>query len=98
MIPPLLAGNQLVSDILVKAIFFNDYFSKQCMTIDNSSSLPANIIFETEVRLYTFENCSGDIVSIIRSLDSNEAHRQDKIYIRMIRMGFFNFKTTGNSL
>ena len=29
--PPLLVGNQLVSDFLVKANLFNDYFSKQCL-------------------------------------------------------------------
>ena len=28
LIPPLLVGNQLVSDFLEKANFFNDYFSK----------------------------------------------------------------------
>ena len=35
-IPPLLVRNQLVSDVLGKANLFNDYFSKQCTTIDNS--------------------------------------------------------------
>ena len=29
LIPPLLVGNQLVSDLLKKANLFNDYFSKQ---------------------------------------------------------------------
>ena len=40
LIPPLLVGNQLVPDFLEKANFFNDYFSKQCTTIDNSSAIP----------------------------------------------------------
>ena len=60
--PPLLVGNQFVSDFLVKANLFNDYFSKQCTTIDNNSSTPANISFETEESFPTFEICSGDIV------------------------------------
>ena len=64
LIPPLLVGNQLVSDFLVKANLFNDYFSKQCTTIDNNSAIPAN-------------TSSGDIVKIIRSLDRNEDHGHD---------------------
>ena len=79
-------GNQLVSDLFVKANFFNDYFSKQCTIIDSNSSIPANISFETDERLSTFEICSSDIVKIIRSLDSNKAHGHDEISIRMIKI------------
>ena len=39
LIPPLLVGNELVTDFLVKANLFNDYFSQQCTTIDNDSYL-----------------------------------------------------------
>ena len=53
LIPPLLVGNQLVSDFLKKANLFNDYFGKQCMTIDNSA-IPANTTFVIEERLSTF--------------------------------------------
>ena len=86
LIPPLLVGNQLVSDFLEKANLFNDYFSKQCTTIDNNSAIPANTSFVTEERLSTFEICPGDIVKIIRSLDPNKAHGHDEITIRMIKM------------
>ena len=85
---PLLVGNQLVSDFLVKANLFNDYFSKQCTTIDNS--IPANINFETEESLSTFEICSGDIVKIIRSMDPNKAHGHDERSIRMIKICAFS--------
>ena len=54
LIPPLVAGNQLVSDFFVKANLFNDNFSKQCTIIDNKSSIPANISLEIEERLSTF--------------------------------------------
>ena len=87
--PPLLVGNQLVSDFLVKANLFNDYFSKQCTTIDNNS-IPANINFETEESLSTFEICSGDIVKIIRSMDLNKAHGRDERSIRMIKICAFS--------
>ena len=73
LIPPLLVGNQLVSDFLEKANLF-DYFSKQCTTIDNNNAIPANTSFATEERLPTFEICPADIVKIIRSLDPNKAH------------------------
>ena len=85
LIPPLLVGNQLVSDFLVKANLFNDYFSKQCTTINNSA-IPANTSFVTEERLSTFQICSGDIVEIIRSLDPNKSHGHDEISIRMIKI------------
>ena len=99
LIPPLLVGNQLVSDFLEKANLFNDYFSKQCTTIDNNSAIPANTSFVTEERLSTFEICPGDIVKIIRSLDPNKAHGHDEITIRMIKMCASSIaKTTGGSL
>ena len=86
LIPSLLVGNQLVSDVLEKPNLFNDYFSKQCATIDNNSAIPANASFETEERLSTFEICSGGIVKIIRSLDPNKAHEHDEISIRMVKI------------
>ena len=47
LIRPLLVGNQLVSDFLVIANFFNDYFSKQCTTICASSiSKPLALLFK----------------------------------------------------
>ena len=86
LIPPLLVGNQLVSDFLEKANLFNDYFSKQCTTIGNKSAIPANTSFVIEERLSTFEICPGDIVKIIRLLDPNKAHGLDEITIRMIKI------------
>ena len=37
-------------------------FSKQFTAIDNNSSTPANISFESEESLPTFEICPGGIV------------------------------------
>ena len=55
LIPPLLLGNQLVAGFLEKANLFNDYFKKQCTTINNNNTIPANTSFITEERLSTFE-------------------------------------------
>ena len=57
LIPLLLVGNQLVTDFLVKANLFNDYFSQQLTTKNNNSEIPANITFETKETLSTFEIC-----------------------------------------
>ena len=86
LIPPLLVGNQLVSDFFVEGNLFIDYFSKQCTIIDNNSFIPANISFRTEERLPTFDICSIDIVKIIRSLNPNKAHGQDEISICMMKI------------
>ena len=88
--PPLLVGNQLVSGFLEKANLFNDWFSKQCMTIDNNSAIPANTSFVTEERLSAFEICPGNIVKIIRSLDPNKTPGHDETTIRMIKMCAFS--------
>ena len=48
LIPSLLVGNQLVTDFLVKANLFNDYFSQPCTAVDNDSSIPPYITFATE--------------------------------------------------
>ena len=86
LIPPLLVGNQLVSDFFVQANLFNYYFSKQFTIIENNISIPANTSFENEERLSTFEICLGDIVKIIRSLDPNKAHGHDEISIRILKI------------
>ena len=86
LIPPLLRGNQLVSDLFVKANLFNDYFSKQCTTISNNNAISANTSFVTKERLSIFQICSDDIVEIIRLLDPNKAHGHDEISIRMIKI------------
>ena len=68
------------------ANLFNDYFTKQCTTIDNNNAIPANTSFVTEERLSTFQICSGDIVKFIRSFDPNKAHGHDEITICTIKM------------
>ena len=54
--------------------------------IDNNSAIPANTSFITEKKWSTFEICLGKIAIIVRSLDPNKAHGQDKISIRMIKI------------
>ena len=65
----MLVGNRFATDFLTKANLFNDFFSKQCSTIVNNSSLPTNLTFETEIRLSSFDFSTGDIIIIIEALD-----------------------------
>ena len=44
------------------------------MIIDNDSSIPPNITFQTEQKRSTFEFCTDEIIKIIKSLDSNNVH------------------------
>ena len=98
LIPPLLVGNQLVTEFLVKANLFNNYFSQQCTTVDNDSFIPPNITFATEQKLSTLAFCTDDIVKIIESWDPNKAHGHDEISIRMIKIiRYINHKTFVNS-
>ena len=106
MIPPLLLGNKLVTEFLVAANLFNDYFSQQCRAttgryraIDNNDSIPGNINFKTEERFSISEIYSDDFVKIVRLFDPIKAYGHNERSIHVIKnTRFFNFKTTGNSL
>ena len=79
----LLVGNQLVTDFLVKANLFNNYFSQQYTTVAKGSSIPPNKAFPTEQKLSAFEFCTDHIIQMIKSLDPNKAHGHDEISIRI---------------
>ena len=55
------------------------------MVHNDSSSLP-KITFTTEQKLSTFEFCTDDIVTIIKSLDRNKAHGHDEMSVRIIKI------------
>ena len=82
----MLVGNQLVTEFLVKANLFNNYFSQQCTTVDNDSFIPPNITFATEQKLSTLEFYRDDIVKIVKSLDPKKAHGYDERSIPMIKL------------
>ena len=86
LIPLLSVGNRLVIEFLAKANLFNDFFSKQCSPIVNNSSLPANLTFENENILSTFDFSTRDIVKFIKVLDPNKAPGHDVMSIRMIKL------------
>lgn len=59
---------QLVADLFVKA-------NQQCVTIDNASSIPPNIMFATQKKLSTIEFCTDDIIKIIKFLNRGKSNQ-----------------------
>ena len=60
----------------------NEIFTQQCNTIENDSTLPNDLVFETTERILSFDISKDEITKIIRSLDPNKAHWHDGISIR----------------
>ena len=75
-----------VTDFLVKANLFNDFFREQCRPITNDSSLPNKQIIETGTILSDFNIGTDAIIKLIRSLDPNKAHGCDGISTRMLKL------------
>ena len=82
-IPPLLVNNVFILSCKEKAKLFNNFFSKQCSLITNSSELPA-ITFLTEKRIDNITIQSDEIISLIRNLNPNKASGSDGITGKML--------------
>ena len=87
LIPPILVKDQLVINFLEKANLFNEFFTQQCNTIENDSTLPNDLVFEATERILSFDISEDEITMIVRSLGPNKAHGHDGI-----SMCFFNIK------
>ena len=86
LILPILIKDQLVTNFLEKANLFNEFFTHQCNTIENDSTLPNDLVFEITERLSSFDISKDQITKIIRSLDPNKNHGHDGISIRMLKL------------
>ena len=82
----LLVNNKLVTNFSEKANLFNEFFSKQCQSLKNNSTLPKSNTYHKENRLndITFDN--EKLIKIIQSLDANKAHGCDGISVRMLKL------------
>ena len=85
IIPPILSNGTFITNVGEKVMLFNSYFANQCTLINNTSVLPP---FECKVttKIDNVIFTEHDILSIIRSLNSNKAHGWDDISIRMVKM------------
>ena len=86
LILPILVNDQLVTNFLEKANLFNEFFTQQCNTIENESTLPNDLVFETTEGISSFNISKNKITKIIRSLGPNKDHGHDGISIRMIKL------------
>ena len=86
MIPPILVKTNLWLNFKDKANIFNDFFSKQCQSLPNNSTLPSTQTFETSNRLSTIDNDSKKILKLTQGLNSNKAHELGSISIGMLKV------------
>ena len=86
LIPAILFNDQLVTNFSEKTNLFNEFFTQQCNTIENDSTLPNDLVFETTERISSFDISKDEITKIIRSFDPNKAHGHDGISIRMLKL------------
>ena len=63
----------------------NEYFADHCTLLKNSSVLPINQTFLTQLRLTSLDFNEEEIFKIIRALSTHKAHDPD-ISIRMIKI------------
>ena len=86
-IPSILSNGTFIANVCEKELLFNSFFANQCTLINNTSTLPP---FECECKVTSkIDNVifnEHDILSIIRSLNTNKAHGWDDISIRMVKM------------
>ena len=85
IIPPLLENGLFVTDFTEKAQLFNDYFIRQCTTIDTGSEIPHDMPVPVAL-ISEFSISDEKILNIIRSLNPNKAHGWDEISVRIIKL------------
>ena len=86
IIPPLLINDHFVTKLNEKANYFNEFFVNKCSLINNHSKLPLNRDSVTTSLLSSVSIKESDILSILKSLDTNKAHGHDDISIRMLKL------------
>ena len=70
-----------MTNVLGKANLFNEFFTQQCNAIENDSTLPNYLVFETTEIISSLHISKDEITKIIRSLDTKmmELHSHIKI-------------------
>ena len=74
-----------VTNIKIKANFFNECFAEQYTLLKNNSVLLINQTFLSQSRLTSLDFDKEEILKIIRALNIHKAHCHDNISTRMIK-------------
>ena len=82
-IPPVLINNTFIMLSRIKAMYFNDFFSKQCKIIVNNSVLPV-LTFFTNMRFDNINIDVGEIILLLRKINPNKATGSDGISGQML--------------
>ena len=75
----------MVPNFSKKAELFNKLFASQCTPLSNTSTLPP-LTFRMDKRLSSLKINEDDILSIIKSLNSNKSHAWNKLSVKMAKM------------
>ena len=86
IIPPILQNGVFITDTEKKCTVFNEYFQKQCTTVETDSTLPPNINRTTEALINRVSFSEEDILTHIQALNVNKAHCCDDISTRMLKI------------
>ena len=84
-LPPILLNGNFIINCKDKANLFNEFFSKQCKPILNSSVLPT-FHYLTRSRINSVVIKSDDILSLIRNIDPNKSNGPDMITGHMLQL------------
>ena len=80
-VPSLLVNGEMISNFSKKAELFNKFFASQCTPLLNTNTLPP-LTIRTDKRLSSLKINEDDILSIIKSLNSNKSHGLDKLIFK----------------
>ena len=86
IIPPILQNGVFITDTEQKCTVFNDYFQKQCTTVETDSTIPLNMNRTTDATIDKVLFSEGDNLTHIQALDINKAHGYDDISTRMLKI------------
>ena len=70
-IPPISHNNNYITDFKKQAEIFNNFFAKQCTTLNNTSKFPTDSLKRTNNCLCTISFNKDDIAKIIKNVDPN---------------------------
>lgn len=85
-IPSIFHENNFLTDFREKAEVFDSPFAKEISLVNSGSTLPSEIMKETDNSLYSVRFPTEDISKIINNLDPNKDHGHDEISIRILKI------------
>ena len=76
----------MISNFSKKQNFLNKFYASQCKLLSNTSTFSPLTIRTDTKRLSSLKINDDDILSIIKSLNSNKSHGWNKLSIKMVEM------------